>query len=879
MNSVEDSIAQSIVYLDNALDVWNELKERFSHGDFVRISELQIEIYGLKQGSRSVSEFFTALKVLWEELDAYLPVPVCNCPHKCVCMTGILNVKTQHNLIRTIRFLTGLNDNFDLVRSQILLMDPLPQINKVFSMVIQHERQFVSTSGGLEVEDSKVLINASDAKRSQGRGRGSNNSYSGYKKPLRVCTYCGKDGHTVEICYKKHGYPPNFGKNASANSYNSEEHSDADDTKSSKGVEAFGLTKDQYEKLVNLLQTANISSNASTSAQVNVVAQHNSGITLAHSCTNSTYGSWIIDSGASDHICSSLVHFDSYHSIAPVQVRMPNGTTACANFAGTISLSQSFQVHNVLLVPEFSLNLISVPRLTHNSQCIVLFDGVHCSILEKKCLRMIGSGELVEGLYYLTTKTKPKLASANTTSPQTYSSNFHIPSQALWHFRLGHLSNKRLQVMQHDFPSVILDSNSICDICHYARHRKSPYQHSVNRAMNKGELIHFDIWGPISIQSIHGHKYFLTAVDDHSRFTWIILLKAKSEVSKLVQQFIHMIEKQFDNLVKVVRTDNGPEFLIPQFYASKGIIHQTSCVDTPQQNGRVERKHQHILNVGRVLLFQSKLPKHFWSYALLHDVYIINRVVTPLLQNKSPYLLLHDKSPDIDHLKVFGSLCYASTLPLHRTKLDPRARKCIFLGYKPGMKGVVLYDMNDKRIFVSRDVVHHEHILPYHSSTTPFHWTYHSTHSQPFPTHDTSHSHPNQPPTKTSVHTPNTIVHLPSNLTFHPQGESPTGFHDDSDPNQLLPPQATSPTLHDPHSHRDEEDTIIETTFSSDDLPSIPVTLTPEITTSTPEITTSPQPQPQETRKSTRIHNPPGYLSDYLCNHSNSITHESSSSG
>jgi hypothetical protein len=382
MNSVEDSIAQSIVYLDNALDVWNELKERFSHGDFVRISELQIEIYGLKQGSRSVSEFFTALKVLWEELDAYLPVPVCNCPHKCVCMTGILNVKTQHNLIRTIRFLTGLNDNFDLVRSQILLMDPLPQINKVFSMVIQHERQFVSTSGGLEVEDSKVLINASDAKRSQGRGRGSNNSYSGYKKPLRVCTYCGKDGHTVEICYKKHGYPPNFGKNASANSYNSEEHSDADDTKSSKGVEAFGLTKDQYEKLVNLLQTANISSNASTSAQVNVVAQHNSGITLAHSCTNSTYGSWIIDSGASDHICSSLVHFDSYHSIAPVQVRMPNGITACANFAGTISLSQSFQVHNVLLVPEFSLNLISVPRLTHNSQCIVLFDGVHCSIQE-----------------------------------------------------------------------------------------------------------------------------------------------------------------------------------------------------------------------------------------------------------------------------------------------------------------------------------------------------------------------------------------------------------------------------------------------------------------------------------------------------------------
>jgi hypothetical protein len=64
MNSVEDSIAQSIVYLDNAIDVWNELKERFSRGDYIRISELQVEIYGLKQGTRSVSEYFTVLKTL-----------------------------------------------------------------------------------------------------------------------------------------------------------------------------------------------------------------------------------------------------------------------------------------------------------------------------------------------------------------------------------------------------------------------------------------------------------------------------------------------------------------------------------------------------------------------------------------------------------------------------------------------------------------------------------------------------------------------------------------------------------------------------------------------------------------------------------------------
>ena len=94
----------------------------------------------MKQVSRSVSDFFTALKVLWEELEAYLPTPVCAFPHHCVCVTGLSNAKHQHEITRSIRFLIGLNYSFDMVRSQILLMNPLPNLNKIFSMVMQHER-------------------------------------------------------------------------------------------------------------------------------------------------------------------------------------------------------------------------------------------------------------------------------------------------------------------------------------------------------------------------------------------------------------------------------------------------------------------------------------------------------------------------------------------------------------------------------------------------------------------------------------------------------------------------------------------------------------------------------------------------------------------
>lgn len=148
-----------------------------------------------------------------------------------------------------------------------------------------------------------------------------------------------------------------------------------------------------------------------------------------------------------------------------------------------------------------------------------------------------------------------------------------------------------------------------------------------------------------------------------------------------------MIENQYHIVPRVVRSDNGYEFLIPDFYASKGIEHQRSYVETPQQNGRVERKHQHIFNVARTLLFQFKLPKNFLSYVVNHATFLINRVSTPLLNNLSPYQLLYYSLPNVNVFKVFGSLCYASTLQSHRTKLDSRAIKC-FLGIQVRIQGL-----------------------------------------------------------------------------------------------------------------------------------------------------------------------------------------------
>jgi len=105
--------------------------------------------------------------------------------------------------------------------------------------------------------------------------------------------------------------------------------------------------------------------------------------------------------------------------------------------------------------------------------------------------------------------------------------------------------------------------------------------------------------------------FFLTIVDDHSRFTWVYLMHNKSQTNSIIQSFFSYAETQFQTSVKCLRSDNGAEFNMSAFFLSKGVLHQRSCVATPQQNAVVERKHQHLLNIARALRFQSNLPLSF----------------------------------------------------------------------------------------------------------------------------------------------------------------------------------------------------------------------------------------------------------------------------
>jgi len=140
----------------------------------------------------------------------------------------------------------------------------------------------------------------------------------------------------------------------------------------------------------------------------------------------------------------------------------------------------------------------------------------------------------------------------------------------------------------------------------------------------------------------------------------------KFEVRTNVTNFITYVESQFSTKVKIICTDNDIEFSMHDFFASKGIILQTTCIEAPEQNGIVEKKHQHLLNVTRVLLFQSSLPTVFWCFVVQHAAFLINCMPTSLLNNVTPYEKLYKKLCDISHQRVFGCLCYSSSILAHR---------------------------------------------------------------------------------------------------------------------------------------------------------------------------------------------------------------------
>ena len=459
-----------------------------------------------------------------------------------------------------------------------MLIDHFTNANKIYSLVRQEEKQQdLHTIGGspeaaaLTTQSRNSFGNRNWNNNSAVDNKGGNLNANGGRPS---CEHCGKLGHTKQKCFELNGYPPNWRRRGQGNK---NEIKAAMATNSNQDIQAPIFTQEQYQKLLAMLS----SSGSLHTANLAGIALNSS---LSHT--------WIIDTGATNHMCSSLDFFHSYEPChVPLHVQLPDGTVAQVTHIGKVSFSPDFLLDKVFYIPSFKFNLLSVSQLTKSNRYKVIFSSNFCECQDLYTKKQIGKGRLREGLFYI------QLPAAFSFTSQITSTH----EIDLWHWRLGHPSLGRLEHFSKTCPMVSFNKEYVCDICPKAKQTRKPFSISSIKSKIPFELIHCDVWDPFSTSSFSGAHYFLTIVDDYTRCTWLYLMKTKSETQLHLCSFHALIKTQFNANIKIVCSANGTEFLVKElqkFFLDQGIIHQRSCVRTPQQNDVVERKHRHLLEVA-----------------------------------------------------------------------------------------------------------------------------------------------------------------------------------------------------------------------------------------------------------------------------------------
>ena len=492
LNVVSKEIYDSILYYQDAAEMWDDLFRRFKVNNLPRKYQLEQAVMTLKQGDLDLSTYFTKKKTLWEQLanTKSSAVKKCNCDQ---VQELLEDVETS----RIIQFLMGLNDNFNNVRGQILNMKPRPALNDIYNMLDQDESQRMLGA-------TQKMIPSLTAFQTQTPLMEPNPvllTHGNYQKPKY--SHCSHIGHTDDKCYKVHGYPPGH---PPAKKNNSVGNTNLASVGSNVPVKDQGfddvsnnMTKDQLQQMIaffsSKLQSSGVSpcsdkSIASTSSSVPMVSQISGTFLSLYNLsyydmltstiprgTELSLSDWITDSGASHHVTHNRSLYRDYQPLENTFVTLPKGYTVRISGTGYIQLTNAISLYSVLHIPEFKFNLLSVSVITKSLNTQVSFTSDSCFIQALTQELMIGQGSQVANLYVLDhNKSHPNLVGQG---PCIVSVCFSMVLDSLtWHKRLGHPSTKKI----NSLADILLipkekdvKHSQVCHNCHLSKQKRIPF--------------------------------------------------------------------------------------------------------------------------------------------------------------------------------------------------------------------------------------------------------------------------------------------------------------------------------------------------------------------------------------------------------------------
>jgi len=425
---------------------------------------------------------------------------------------------------------------------------------------------------------------------------------------------------------------------------------------------------------------------------------------------------WLCDSGASSSMSSVC---SAFLSLKPDRraIRLADGKVIYSEGLGSVRFLSDYgyiiTIHNVLFVPFLTVSLFASNKFAREHH------DTHSEVAEYPKRKWInhrtGAMEFTatiqsNDLAYLDWKPIQAVESASVSIEELHARLNHMPHSALRHLvRAGSVAGIPGRVT-----GTVTDD--FCEDCVNGKLTWAPHSKPATRAERPLLRVFSDVHGPIPVRSRQGHLYWVTFIDDHSRFPAVYFVARKSEVYGAFRKYKAWAENVTGQRIGILQDDKGSEYMsgeFDDFLTGAGIRREHSIRDTPQQLGVAERMNRSIAEGVTTLLSQSGLARTWWEDAATHWLHGKIRLPSSTTAPLTPFELFYGRKPDLSSMRPFGCLAYVHLQKDQRPALLPHATQCVLIGYPTDYKGWRFWDPQTRKVVISDSAVFRESGFPF----------------------------------------------------------------------------------------------------------------------------------------------------------------------